>query len=214
MRNTALGMWCRVDGYNFADVPTVLPDSHILADIFLTVLYFFQSQIHYSITIFTHLDFAHQISKITTTIKGNDNFFPYSETPAVSPLHGMDNSTAAFLSLCLMFYYPLARSSLNKPAQSSCPQRRLSCSYHYVRMKRMSRRSECNIGEYDGVGSATDRGSCGGSWPMGLLSIKSLGLPCHKFVPRTGNPSHRFSFPEDFSILFEMWQTSRPEFRC
>ena len=139
MRNTAIGMWCRAVGYNFTDVSTVLPDNHILADNILNGPTFFQSQIHYSITTL-HLDFACQISKITTKIKGNDNFFLYSETPAASPLHGADNSTAAFLSLCLMFYSPSARSSLNKPAQSSCTQRSLPCGYHYdIRVKRMSR---------------------------------------------------------------------------
>ena len=99
-----------------------------------------------------------------------------------------------------LFYSPSARTSLNKPAQSSCTQRRLSCCYHYdFRVKRMSRRSEWNMGEYAGVGGATDRGSCGRSWSMGLLSITSVGLQFHKFVPCTGNPSHRFSFPEDGS---------------
>jgi hypothetical protein len=102
--------------------------SHILADNILNGPTFFRSQIHYSITIFTHLNDARQISKITAKIKCSDNFFLCSETPEVSPLHGVDNSTAALLSLCLMFYSPSTRSSLNKPAQSSCPQWRLSCS--------------------------------------------------------------------------------------
>jgi len=164
-RYTALRMWCRVVGYNFTDVSTILPDSHILADNILNGPTFFQSQIYYSITIFTHLDYARQISIITAKIKVSDNCFLYSETPTVSPLHGVDNSTATLLSLCPLFYSPSARSSLNQPAQSSCPQRRLSCSYNYdIRVKRMSRRSEWNIGECAGVESATDRRSCGGSW--------------------------------------------------
>jgi Ca2+-binding EF-hand superfamily protein len=31
----------------------------------------------------------------------------------------------------------------------------------------------------------------------------SGGLQFHKFIPCTGNPSHRFSSSEDFSLLFE-----------
>ena len=108
--------------------------------------------------------------------------------------------------LCLKFYSPSASSNLNEPAQSACPQRRLSRGFHYdIRVKRMARRLERNMGsmlqgevqQIEGHEEGFDL------WDFfWLTQYSSTDL----FLVLT---RHRFSF---LLFLFEMWQTSRPGF--